>query len=125
MKATQIFVNIITKGPHYCSHGLLTQALSQQMATTKQTKSNDAAHYNMMDVDYSPLVSILRRDNFRTTLHESFIFHRIGGHEIWITWLDFDVFCSGTGPRLNIKTVLSTFGDFHVKDKTAVGTSYL
>ena len=30
-----------------------------------------------------------------------------------------------TGPRLNIKTVLSTYGDFHVKDKTAVGTSYL
>ena len=32
--------------------------------------------------------------------------------------------CS-SGPRLNIKTVLSTYGDFHVKDKTAVRTSYL
>ena len=32
---------------------------------------------------------------------------------------------SGPGPRLNIKTVLSTYGDFHVKDKTAVRTSYL
>ena len=31
----------------------------------------------------------------------------------------------GPGPRLNIKTVLSTYGDFHVKDKTAVRTSYL
>ena len=30
-----------------------------------------------------------------------------------------------TGPRPNIKTVLSTYGDFHVKDKTAVRTSYL
>ena len=30
-----------------------------------------------------------------------------------------------TGPRLNIKTVLSTYGDFHVKDKTAFRTSYL
>ena len=30
-----------------------------------------------------------------------------------------------TGPRLNIKTVLFTCGDFHVKDKTAVRTSYL
>ena len=30
-----------------------------------------------------------------------------------------------TGPRLNIKTVLSTYGNFHVKDKTAVRTSYL
>ena len=29
------------------------------------------------------------------------------------------------GPRLIIKTVLSTYGDFHVKDKTAVRTSYL
>ena len=29
------------------------------------------------------------------------------------------------GPRLNIKTVLSTYCDFHVKDKTAVRTSYL
>ena len=28
------------------------------------------------------------------------------------------------GPRLNIKTVLSTYGEFHVKDKTAVRTSY-
>ena len=32
---------------------------------------------------------------------------------------------SRPGPRLNIKTVLSTYGDFHVKDKTAVRTSYL
>ena len=32
---------------------------------------------------------------------------------------------SEPGPRLNIKTVLSTYGDFHVKDKTAVRTSYL
>ena len=32
---------------------------------------------------------------------------------------------SESGPRLNIKTVLSTDGDFHVKDKTAVRTSYL
>ena len=30
-----------------------------------------------------------------------------------------------SGPRLNIKTVLSTYGDFHLKDKTAVRTSYL
>ena len=30
-----------------------------------------------------------------------------------------------SGPCLNIKTVLSTYGDFHVKDKTAVRTSYL
>ena len=49
-------------------------------------------------------------------------------------WLDYDDMLqrSGhtdksyvSGPRLNIKTVLSTYGDFHVKDKTAVRTSYL
>ena len=33
--------------------------------------------------------------------------------------------CPNPGPRLNIKTVLSTYGDFHVKDKTAGRTSYL
>ena len=38
----------------------------------------------------------------------------------WMPWLD-----TLPGPRVNIKTVLSTYGDFHVKDKTAVRTSYL
>ena len=33
--------------------------------------------------------------------------------------------CFHDWPCLNIKTVLSTYGDFHVKDKTAVRTSYL
>ena len=32
---------------------------------------------------------------------------------------------TASGPCLNIKTVLSTYGDFHVKDKTAARTSYL
>ena len=32
---------------------------------------------------------------------------------------------SSSGPRLNIKTVLSAYGVFHVKDKTAVRKSYL
>ena len=39
--------------------------------------------------------------------------------------LDYDSILKSPGPRLNIKTVLSTYGDFHVKDKTAVRTSYL
>ena len=30
-----------------------------------------------------------------------------------------------SGPRLNIKTVLSRYGDSYVKDKTAIRTSYL
>ena len=45
------------------------------------------------------------------------------------TWTNEIICCPETrwdpGPRLNIKTVLSTYGDFHVKDKTAVRTSYL
>ena len=41
---------------------------------------------------------------------------------IRVLWLDYSAV---SGPRLNIKTVLSTYGDFHVKDKTAVRTSYL
>ena len=39
--------------------------------------------------------------------------------------LNGDLMTQGSGPRFNIKTVLSTYGDFHVKDKTAVRTSYL
>ena len=39
--------------------------------------------------------------------------------------LDHEPICVSPGGRLNIKTVLSTYGDFHVKDKTAVRTSYL
>ena len=43
-------------------------------------------------------------------------------HQVFCTAIFYG--CS-PGPRLNIKTVLSTYGDFHVKDKTAVRTSYL
>ena len=49
----------------------------------------------------------------------------------WNGVTDLYTFCTeseypkSAGPRLNIKTVLSTYGDFHVKDKTAVRTSYL
>ena len=42
-----------------------------------------------------------------------------------ITYPNCNIDAGYAGPRLNIKTVLSTFGDFHVKDKTAVRTSYL
>ena len=41
------------------------------------------------------------------------------------SWDGHQLGSAGPGPRLNIKTVLSTYGDFHVKDKTAVRTSYL
>ena len=44
---------------------------------------------------------------------------------LYAGWVDIIKIGKDTGPRLNIKTVLSTYGDFHVKDKTAVRTSYL
>ena len=68
------------------------------------------------------------------------IFHSSGGHikynclqdwadfhrsRAWQIALIFTTVMTSAGPRLNIKTVLSTYGDFHVKDKTAVRTSYL
>ena len=65
------------------------------------------------------------------------IFIVIAAHTFWCTVLlpqvsslytclvSLHVVHSQSGPRLNIKTVLSTYGDFHVKDKTAVRTSYL
>ena len=40
-------------------------------------------------------------------------------------WIRKEAEINPSGPRLNIKTVLSTYGDFHVQDKTAVRTSYL
>ena len=42
---------------------------------------------------------------------------------IFILVVEHDLRWFRSGPRLNIKTVLSTYGDFHVKDKTAVRTS--
>ena len=49
---------------------------------------------------------------------------KLYGSHIQTITVDADDY-SEAGPRLNIKTVLSTYGDFHVKDKTAVRTSYL
>ena len=37
----------------------------------------------------------------------------------WLGILGSLVQSKPSGPRLNIKTVLSTYGDFHVKDKTS------
>ena len=66
------------------------------------------------------------------------LLHVISGFVVIAAWKCFasarDNACSSpcthptlweSGPRLNMKTVLSTYGDFHVKDKTAVRTSYL
>ena len=51
--------------------------------------------------------------------------HGMGTLSTLLAQLLMDSTHKGPGPRLNIKTVLSTYGDFHVKDKTAVRTSYL
>ena len=55
-------------------------------------------------------------------------FRFVSTHEYMSGWVRMAArtdFKTDSGPRLNIKTVLSTYGDFHVKDKTAVRTSYL
>ena len=58
--------------------------------------------------------------------HESMILDYVPSHYLNQCWLIISkVQWQSPGPRLNIKTVLSTYGDFHVKDKTAVRTSYL
>ena len=49
----------------------------------------------------------------------------LGQNELTLDGLEMHKCNKEPGPRLNIKTVLSTYGDFHVKDKTAVRTSYL
>ena len=46
-------------------------------------------------------------------------------HTRMVVYTDVQTKAMRSGPRLNIKTVLSTYGDFHVKDKTAVRTSNL
>ena len=38
------------------------------------------------------------------------------GHTALLLWEYEFINNKETGPRLNIKTVLSTYGDFHVKD---------
>ena len=59
-------------------------------------------------------------------LNESdFSFKAICIQESWLKENQGTALLQIPGPRLNIKTVLSTYGDFHVKDKTAVRTSYL
>ena len=58
---------------------------------------------------------------FQGTLQGSLFWHNLSDMRAWI-W---NYILKSSGPRLNIKTVLSTYGDFHVKDKTAVRTSYL
>ena len=71
----------------------------------------------MRDAYMSDIFHIFCHDDecvtcLRGIIHQDTFFHTLNDTQV-------------TGPRLNIKTVLSTYGDFHVKDKTAVRTSYL
>ena len=63
-----------------------------------------------------------RTASLRTVASQACPSSRIRG---WYGRRSVATIASCSGPRLNIKTVLSTYGDFHVKDKTAVRTSYL
>ena len=69
---------------------------------------HDHDDYNDDDADYGDFYNDSKINDFIT------VYGPTGCH--W--WMY-------AGPRLNIKTVLSSYGDFHVKDKTAVRTSYL
>ena len=69
----------------------------------------DTWNKQKISVLYSNLIEYILRNTTHTVL----------------VLLCFTVVWYRTGPRLNIKTVLATYGDFHVKDKTAVRTSYL
>ena len=65
----------------------------------------------------------LHRDSNAKSVSLSWRHHTV--HSYWFRWNRGIWSHKRSGPRLNIKTVLSTYGDFHVKDKTAVRTSYL
>ena len=78
---------------------------------------------------YSQFVAVYCYRQLRVFWHLMFLFYKNVirfNHVVPMNWV---IICSGIGmspgPCLNIKTVLSRYGDFHVKDKTAVRTSYL
>ena len=73
-----------------------------------------------------PIVSIMETIDHIMTGKLHFIRHQ-NCLSWWklLCWQVLNILMKTSGPRLNIKTVLSTYGDFHVKDKTAVRTSYL
>ena len=78
---------------------------------------------------YSQFVAVYCYRQLRVFWHLMFLLYKNVirfNHVVPMNWV---IICSGIGmspgPRLNIKTVLSRYGDFHVKDKTAVRTSYL
>ena len=66
----------------------------------------------------------IARDSWNTNSLGWIPFH-MGAHDHDDWFIIACIWLQQAGPRLNIKTVLSTYGDFHVRDKTAVRTSYL
>ena len=80
---------------------------------------------------YAPLYIFIYLDNDAAPSHLTLITYQaiiimleLCASSYLIAWVDI-MFSASKEPCLNIKTVLSTYGDFHVKDKTAVRTSYL
>ena len=72
-------------------------------------------------------ITIILRSNcfhsqhFPKSYHVGCVIHVVLRSDALTVWFLY----KAPGPHLNIKTVLSTYDDFHVKDKTAVRTSYL
>ena len=63
--------------------------------------------------------------NYLTTGKDSVFKQYFARFDIRMRFEGYPLLQEPPGPHLNTKTVLSTYGDFHVKDKTAVRTSYL
>ena len=104
---------------HHCGIGLLHRSHS---ATFCNRNVHMCAHFCYKMVHYGIFVKYIV--GFVRWIHCSGVdtILRLGGTYTQKT----NCFIIGPGNnRLNIKTVLSTYGDFHVKDKTAVRTSYL
>ena len=84
--------------------------MNDYITTTKQSTTKPCAYFLGYTVHHNSL-QMIRSLPLISLWHDR------------ITWRILSTWESG--PRLDIKTVLSTYGDFHVKEKTAVRTSYL
>ena len=113
----------------------LSHCLNKSLITVTSNEHHSVLNHWQIDclfrlTNYKVNIKALHHGSFVRGIHLSPVDSPLKGPVIWkafpchdiimIDWID-----KWSGPRLNIKTVLSTYGDFHVKDKTAVRTSYL
>ena len=114
-----------------CGYTLTDFPISIRLTSPALWQSNDcpsASKATLMNMDkYFMWINYERLHNHNKAKHNKTVCIFLGIYctlsdplfqpVFWrMPWLD-----TLPGPRLNIKTVLSTYGDFHVKDKPAVG----